>query len=135
MGPIDKELLGKEAAIDKLERATFEQARMVKEQEAELEVLQREAEEEEQTGIFDVRTERVETKSNEARAMEFEAQMFKAERARAGGRMRSRPSSLNRRRGSVGLRSRGERTCGYWRRSGGTSPPWSTQWIGWRSRK
>ena len=30
--PIDKELLGEEAAIDKSERNTFEQASMVKEQ-------------------------------------------------------------------------------------------------------
>ena len=30
-----------------------------------------------------MKAERVETKSNEARAMELEAQMFKAERARA----------------------------------------------------
>ena len=30
VGPIDKELLGKEAAIDKLERTMFEQARMIK---------------------------------------------------------------------------------------------------------
>ena len=43
--------------------------------------MQRKAEEEEQTGILDVKAERVETKSNEARAMELEAQMFEAERA------------------------------------------------------
>ena len=43
MGPIDKELLGKEAAIDKLEITLFEQARMIKELEAELGVFQREA--------------------------------------------------------------------------------------------
>ena len=36
-----------------------------------------------QTGIFDVKAERVDTKSNEARAMELEAQVFEAERARA----------------------------------------------------
>ena len=53
---------------------------MVKELEAELKVLQREAGEEEQTGMFDVKAERVETESNEARAMEIEAQMFEAER-------------------------------------------------------
>ena len=64
VGPIDKELLGKEAAIDKYERTTFEQARTIKEQENELEVFQREAEEEEQTRIFDVKAERVYTKSN-----------------------------------------------------------------------
>ena len=83
VGPIDKELLRKEAAIKKLERTTFEQVRMIKEMEAMFEVLQREAKEEEQTGIFDVKAERVETESNEARAMELEAQMFEAERARA----------------------------------------------------
>ena len=83
VGPIDKELLRKEAAIKKLERTTFEQVRMIKEMEAKFEVLQREAKEEEQTGIFDVKAERVETESNEARAMELEAQMFEAERARA----------------------------------------------------
>ena len=83
VGPIDKELLGKEAVIDKLEITTFDQARMIKEQEVELEVLQREVDEEEQTGIFDVKSERVETKSNGMRAMELEAQTFEAERARA----------------------------------------------------
>ena len=31
MGSIDKELLGKEAAIDKLERTMFDQASMIKE--------------------------------------------------------------------------------------------------------
>ena len=36
-----------------------------------------------QTGIFDVKAERVETESNEARAIELEAQVFEAERARA----------------------------------------------------
>ena len=46
-------------------------------------MLQREAEEEYQTGIFDVKAERVDTKSNEAQAMELEAQMFKAESSRA----------------------------------------------------
>ena len=69
----DKELLGKEAVIEKLERTTFEQARTIKELEAELKVLQREAEEEEQMGIFNVKAGRVETESNEARAMELEA--------------------------------------------------------------
>ena len=39
-----------------------------------------------QTGIFGVRAERIETEINEARAMELEAQVFEAERARAGGR-------------------------------------------------
>ena len=56
---------------------------MIKELEAKLEVFQGEAEEEEQTGIIDVKAERAETESNEARAMESEAHMFKAERARA----------------------------------------------------
>ena len=36
-----------------------------------------------QTGIFDVKAERVETESNEAQAMELEAQVFEDERARA----------------------------------------------------
>ena len=45
VGPIDKELLKKETAIEKLERMTFEQLRMIKELEAKLEVLQKEAEE------------------------------------------------------------------------------------------
>ena len=66
VGPIGKELLDKEVDIDNLERTTFEQVRMIKEQEAELEVLQREAEEEEQTGVFYVKAERVETESKEA---------------------------------------------------------------------
>ena len=35
------------------------------------------------TGIFGVKVERVETKSNEVRAMKVEAQVFVAERARA----------------------------------------------------
>ena len=39
VGPIDKEILGKEAAIKKLKRTTFEQARMIKELKAELELL------------------------------------------------------------------------------------------------
>ena len=43
VGPIDKELMEKEAAINKWERTTFEQASKIKEQEAEIEVLQREA--------------------------------------------------------------------------------------------
>ena len=66
-----------------------------------------------QTGIFDVKVERVDTKSNEARAMEIEAQVFEAERARAGGRTRSRLSSLKRRRGSRGMRSRGKIMCSF----------------------
>ena len=45
--------------------------------------MQRETDEEEQTGIYDVKTERVETEINEGRVMEIEAQMFEAERARA----------------------------------------------------
>ena len=56
---------------------------MTKELEAKIEVLQREAEEEDQTGIFDAKSERVETESNKARAMELEAQMYEAERSRA----------------------------------------------------
>ena len=36
-----------------------------------------------QTEIFDMKAERVETKSNEAQAMELEAQVFEAERSRA----------------------------------------------------
>ena len=44
--------------------------------------MQRGGEEEDQTGIFDVKAEKVETKINEAREMELEAQMFEAERAR-----------------------------------------------------
>ena len=34
-----------------------------------------------QTGIFDVKAERVKTKSNKARAIELKAQVFEAERA------------------------------------------------------
>ena len=83
VGLINKELLGKEAAINKLERTMFEQARMIKEQDTKIKVLQREVEEKEQTDIFDLKAERVNTKSNEARAMELEAQMFEAKRARA----------------------------------------------------
>ena len=83
VGPIDKELLGEEAAIEKLERMTFEQTGIIKELEAKIEVLQREAEEEDQMGIFNVKAERVETKSNEAQGMELEVQMCEAERARA----------------------------------------------------
>ena len=56
---------------------------MIKEMEAELEVLQREAKEEEQTGIFDVKAEMVETGSNEARSMETEAQVFETESSKA----------------------------------------------------
>ena len=83
MGPIDKEILGKESVIKKLERTTFDQAMMIKELEAEFEVLQTEAQKEEQAGIFDVKAERVETESNEARVMELESQMFEAERAKS----------------------------------------------------
>ena len=36
-----------------------------------------------QTGIFDVKAERFETESNEARAMELAVQVFEAERAKA----------------------------------------------------
>ena len=50
--------------------------------EDELKVLQRDAEDEEQTKIFDVKAERVETEINEARAMELKAQMFEAERSK-----------------------------------------------------
>ena len=64
VGPIDKEHLGKEAAIKKSEITTFEQARMIKEMESKLEVLQRESEEEEQTGVLDVKAEWVKNKSN-----------------------------------------------------------------------
>ena len=42
---------------------------MIKELEAELEVLHRGAKKEDQTGIFNMRAESVETKSNEAQAM------------------------------------------------------------------
>ena len=66
VGPIDKEIMGKEAAINKLEIMTFEQARLMKELEAELELFHRESKEEEQVGIFDIKEERVEIKSNEA---------------------------------------------------------------------
>ena len=83
MGPIDKELLGKESVIKKLKRTMFDQAMMIKELEAEFEVLQTEAQKEEQAGIFDVKAERVETESNEARVMELESQMFEAERAKS----------------------------------------------------
>ena len=61
----------------------FDKSRMIKELEAELEALKREAEEEEQTGIFDVKAERVDTKSNEALAMELTGQMFEADKAKA----------------------------------------------------
>ena len=64
--PIDKEIMGKEAAINKLEIMTFEQARVMKELEAELELFHRESKEEERVGIFDIKEERVEIKSNEA---------------------------------------------------------------------
>ena len=56
---------------------------MIKELESKIEVFQREAEEEDQTGIFDAKAERVETESNKARVMELEVQMYEAERARA----------------------------------------------------
>ena len=36
-----------------------------------------------QTGIFDVKAERVETESNEVRAMELKAEVFEAEKTRA----------------------------------------------------
>ena len=39
VGPIDKELLGKETVIKKLERTTFEYAIMIKLLEADLELL------------------------------------------------------------------------------------------------
>ena len=42
---------------------------MIKVLEAEIELLQRGGEEEEQTGIFNVKAERAETKNNEARDM------------------------------------------------------------------
>ena len=83
VGPIDKELLGMEEYIKKLEITAFDWARIIKELESNIELLQREAGEEEQTGILYVKAERVETESNEARAMELEAQMFDPERARA----------------------------------------------------
>ena len=46
VGTIDKELLGKETEIDKLEITKFEQARMIKELDSEIELLYRKAEEE-----------------------------------------------------------------------------------------
>ena len=42
--PIYKELLEKETVIKKLERTAFDQARMIKELDDELELLQKEAE-------------------------------------------------------------------------------------------
>ena len=45
-----------------------------------------------QTRIFDVKAEKVETESNEARVMELEAQVFEAERARE--RQRKRENAL-----------------------------------------
>ena len=39
VGPIDKEILGKEPAIEKLERTKFDQSMMIKELEAEFKVL------------------------------------------------------------------------------------------------
>ena len=109
VGPIDKELLGEEAEINKLEITTFEQARVIKEQEANLEVLQRDAEEEEQTGIFDVKVEMVETKVT--RRERWSSRRRYSERRgpgqdRAGGRTRSRPSLLKHSRWSGGLISR-----------------------------
>ena len=79
VGHIDKELLGKEAAINKSERTTFDKARMIKELEAKLKVLQREDEGEERTGIFNMKAERTYIESNKAKTMELEAQMFEAE--------------------------------------------------------
>ena len=52
-----------------MERTTFDKERVIKELEVEIGVLDRGDKEEDQTGIFDVKAERVETKSNEARAM------------------------------------------------------------------
>ena len=71
-------------------------------------------------GIFDVKAERVETESNEARAMELEAQMFEAERSIV--RQIWRENALKAKiaeAGRVGLRSMGESTCGFWGRSYG----------------
>ena len=39
VGPIDKKILGKEAVIEKLERTTFEQARVIKGLEDKIKVL------------------------------------------------------------------------------------------------
>ena len=58
----------------------FERERMIKEPEAELEEFQRQDDEEERTGIFDMKAERVNIESNEAQAMELEANMLEAER-------------------------------------------------------
>ena len=55
---------------------------MIKELEAELKVLQREAKEEERMDIFDVKVERFEVESNEAQAMEIEVQIFEADKSR-----------------------------------------------------
>ena len=60
----------------------FEQVRMIKELEAELKVLQREAKEEERMGIFGVKLERFEVKSNEAQAMEIKVEIFEADKSR-----------------------------------------------------
>ena len=79
VGHIDKELLGKEAAINKSERTTFAKARMRKVLEATLKVLQREDEGEERTGNFNMKAERTYIESNKAKTMELEAQMFEAE--------------------------------------------------------
>ena len=78
VGTINKDLLGKEAVIEKLERTTFYQARMTKELGAKIEVFQKEDKEEEQTGIFYMKAERVKTESNEAREMELKAQVLEA---------------------------------------------------------
>ena len=55
---------------------------MIKELEAEIKVLQREAKEEERMGIFDVKVERFEVESNEAQAMEIKVQIFEADKFR-----------------------------------------------------
>ena len=103
-----------------MDRTLSDQARIIKELEAELEVLQREAKGEEQTGIFGVKAEMVQTESNKTRAMEFKAQVFETggpERDRSAGRTCSRPILLKWRRGSGEMILRGNITCGLWGRS------------------
>ena len=80
--PMDKDLLRKEAAINKSEIKTFDQERTINELWSEIEVLHRDAEEDEQTRIFGVKAERAEIEINKERAMELKAQMSEAERAR-----------------------------------------------------
>ena len=89
---------------------------MIRELEDDPEVLQREAKEEEQTRIFEMKAERVKTKVTRRKRWNSRCRISRQigpERDRAGGRTCSRLISMKQRGGSIYLRSRGGSTFSF----------------------